>query len=295
MKAVTLVGATPNRVRILFDLLAHKGEGGEAREVAAALLGPSRLARAEDAGEDNAFQDCLAASDEMGLLERDGDLLRVRPPEAGGNDATFLARAERALLPFGVSVADPEGAYAGAVAWMLCQDPRRGLPWNGTPSALSLKMSQLGEAAPAFLMTADLRFQQAVYWARFLGLVTRMNWNGRDVVVPDPTAAIARHLDAALAPGTEKTLTAFVADLARSCPVLEGAGARQEVEAMLRPPAMKREERQLSGSTVLALSRLKARGLLSFRHLADGQTWRAEGLGEGGRITHVSRSEGVRR
>lgn len=289
MKAVTLVGATPNRVQILFDVLAQKGEDGEERETIASLIGPARLARGDDAGEDNAFQDCVAASDEMGLIERVGNHVRLKLADGGGKSAGFLERIERAMLPPGVSAADAEGAFAGAVAWMLCQDPRRGLPWNETPSALSIKLAQLGEGAPSFLMTNDSRFQQAVYWARFLGFVERMNWNGRDVVVPDPTTFIARHLDAALAPGAEKTVTAFIADLARLCPVLEGSPARQEVEAMLRPQVMKRDERRLSSSTVLALSRLKARGLLSFRHLADGQTWQAEGLVEGGRVTHVSR------
>ena len=69
MKAITLVGATPNRIVILYDVLAEAGPEGIDRDRLSALIGPSNLARSAGAGEDNAFTDCLNAGEELGVFQ----------------------------------------------------------------------------------------------------------------------------------------------------------------------------------------------------------------------------------
>jgi hypothetical protein len=292
MKVVTAVGATPNRMRILYEFLAHSGEKGAERSKLAALLAPTSLAGKEDAGEDNAFADCLSAGDELRIFRREDDrILLVQAPQRPELEEAFREQVERGLLPTGRSEGEVDGAFAGAVSWMLCQDPSQGLRWSGSPGAITVLRTQIGEDGPNYDLTNDSRFQQAAYWARFLGFVSRLKLKGEDIVVPDPTRAIERLLDAALPRGVEKPVAAFMVDLARLCPVLEGGRARIEFEERL-PPGMRREDRVLSASTALALLRLKNRGSLAFRRLDDGQVFQAEGLGDDGRVTHVRRVEG---
>ena len=151
-----------------------------------------------------------------------------------------------------------------------------------------LRLQQFRPGVTAdFGMTNDSRYQQAVYWARALGFVSRSNL-GEEVVIPDPTCAIERRLDALLPGDTEKLLSAFLAELADRCPVFEGGIVRTEVEAMFRPE-LHRDAGSVSPSTALALHRLKMRGLIDLRRLDDGRVLFVEGLLDDGRVSHIRR------
>lgn len=280
MKAITAVGATPQRMEILYSILREAGETGEDREHLAAMVGPNSLAKnGDDPGEDNAFGDCLSLGQEMGLLIAAGD--NVRLTDAGGAKS-FLEVARRQMIDE-VQTAEPvEGWVAGAVAWMLCQDPRDPLPWSGS-NAVNRLQSQFGTLP--YGMTNDSRFQQAVYWARALGFVTRLNLK-KEVVVSDPTAALEQRLDILIPKGQEMTLAAFLANLARICPVFDGGSVWREVNGRIGAQS---QDRAVSLSLALALHRLKQRGALEFSYLDDAKSVFVQGLLGDGLVSHVSR------
>jgi hypothetical protein len=284
MRAITLVGATPNRLSAVYKHLADEGGNGQERSRLAALIGPSSLARSEEAGEDNAFADCLAVGNDLGLFVIDGDNIRLAAPPT---QEPFEELLSAVMIDRVGSATTPEGAVAGAIAWILCQDPRVPLKWTGSASVM-LRMSQFVEGVSVdFGMTNNSRFQQAVYWARALGFVQR-TFMVEELVIPDPTVAMERRLNRLIPRGTEKPLSTFLAELADCCPVFEGGSVRVEVEEMLRPE-FRREAGTLSASTALAFHRLKHRGLVEFRRLDDSQVIFIEGMLDDGRVSHISR------
>ena len=283
MKAIRLLGATPNRTAILYDVLAEAAPEGIDRDRLSAMIGPSNLARSEGAGDDNAFRDCLNAGEELGLFQIVDGAVRLTPLD--GKRPGFLELVDARAVEDPETVDVPTGWLAGAIAWMLCQDPRQPLPWSGSAAVMRLKREVGG--ARDFGMAGDERYQQAVYWARALGYVDRMPMPD-SVVIPDPTAAILRRLPALLPEGSEQPIRIFLADLALSCPVLDGGRLRAEVEAA---SSITRESSTLSASLSLALLRLKHRGVLKLSYLDDGQAVYIDGL-DGGRASHITRLRG---
>src|SRR5207248_2107531 len=150
------------------------GAEGEERARLAALVGPASLARdTADPGEDNALSDCLALGQEMSLLKAENERIALTMP---GGPHSFLEIAGREMVDRIVSAEPVEGWVAGAIAWMLRQDPRDPLHWTGSAAVTRLQ-AQLGAPVP-YGLTNDSRMQQAVYWARALGFVTRLNLRG---------------------------------------------------------------------------------------------------------------------
>lgn len=282
MKAITAVGATPHRMEILYSILREAGAEGEERARLGALLGPASLARdTDDPGEDNALSDCLLLAQEMGLLKVEGGRIELMAPDG---PPSFLQIAGPQMVDRVTSGEPAEGWVAGAVAWMLRQDPREPLAWSGS-AAVSRLQAQLGRPLP-YGLTNDSRMQQAVYWARALGFVTRLNLLGMEVVVPDPTEALQQRLDHVLAKGHQMTMPSFLGTLARLCAVFDGGTVAREVAA--RAGAVV-QPNVVSPALALALLRLKSRGELQFQYLDDADVVEAEGLLHDGRVTHVSR------
>lgn len=279
MRAITAVGATPNRVKILYDFLVAAGPEGLDRERLKALVTPSTLAEDPEAGTDNALADALNAGEDLGMFAFDAG--KVRALAEGGS--TFLVALEARAIDSPASVMESSGWIAGAICWLLCQDPRERLAF-GLSAARNRLQSDMGPAGPVFGMTNDSRWHQAVYWARALGYVDRMPIP-EEVVIADPTRALERRLARLLPPDVRKPLPTVLADLARDCPVLDGGRLRREVEAAA---SVRRDESTVSLSLALALVRLKRRGALAFESLSDGQAVMVEGL-LGGRATHVTR------
>lgn len=268
---------------ILFDILREAGEEGEDRDKLAALVGPPSLARGEDADEDNAFTDCLALGQDLGLILSDLHRVRLAEPFRASRDG-FLKVAARLMVDEVETAVPAEGWVAGAIAWMLCQDPLDPLPWTGSGAATQI-LNQLGPQHVYGMTNTSPRFQQAVYWARALGFVTRMNLR-EEVVVPDPTGALLARLDSVLPAGSETTLAAFIGDLGRLCPVFDGGAVRREVASRIGAAP---DERTASPALALALHRAKQRGELQFKMLSDAEVVFVSGMLGDGRVSHVSR------
>ncbi len=285
MKAITAVGATPQRMEILYSILREAGPEGEERARLALLLGPNSLAKdTSDPGEDNAFTDCLALGHEMGLVKAENERVALTEP---GGPPSFLAIAGHQMVDRVASAEPVEGWVAGAIAWMLRQDPREPLPWTGSGSVSRLQ-AQLGAPLP-YGLTNDSRMQQAVYWARALGFVTRLNLRG-EVVVPDPTEAVKQRLDYVLPRGQQATMPAFLGTLARACPVFDGGSVYREVAVRAGVSAV---TNVVSSALALAFLRLKQRGDLEFQYFDDADVVEVEGVRGDGRVTHVSRPQAL--
>ena len=278
MRAISQVGATPNRVAIIYDVLTDAGRDGLERATLEALITPPTLADDPEPGVDNAFRDALSAGEDLGLFQVEAGRVKLIDPSG----PRFLDAVEARAIDQPTSAVQPDGWLAGAVSWILCQDPRRPLPF-GEASAVNRLRRDMGPGGPEFGMTSNPRWHMVVYWARALGYVERMPMP-EEMVVPDPTRALTRRLKRLLPAGVQRPLPGFLADLAVDCPVLDGGRLRREVETLAD---VAREPNVASASLALALARLKVRGVLAFTSLSDGNAVLVEGLPDG-RATHVT-------
>jgi len=258
VRGITQVGATPNRVAILYDLVRATGTEGVEREALEAIATPASLTDDPEAGVDNAFRQSLSAAEDIGLIRIEGGKLLCNEDAS----TSFLAAVERRTISEPASIIQANGWLAGAIGWLLCQAPLAPLPF-GTSAARNRLISQMGSLD--FGITNDSRWQNAVYWSRALGYVERAPI-GEDMVVPDPTRAISRVLGGVLTPGVQTPLRKLLADLAERSPVLDGGRLRREVENAAK---ISHEANEISASMALALVRLRQRGEIELVESSD--------------------------
>ena len=279
MRGITQVGATPNRVAILYAMVQAAGVEGLDREALEATATPDTLADDPEPGVDNAFRQSLSAAEDIGLIRMESG--RLRTDEAAST--SFLEAVERLSLNEPVSIVEAKGWLAGAIGWLLCQDPLSPLSF-GSSAARNRLRSQLGKNALDFGMTNDSRWQNVAYWARALGFAERAPMSD-EMIVPDPTRAMARHLDRLLQPGVRLPLRRFLGDLAELCPVLDGGRLRKEVETIA---GVAREPNAISDSMALALIRLRQRGVIELIESSDADRITVDGASRL-YVTHIAK------
>jgi len=292
MSVISTVEATPSRLRIIFDYL--DGRAGEERDRLLALLAPRSLPTRSADGESSVAPNALDEALRLGLLAKDGEKIatggqldRARRRRHGDREA-FAAHVERLLLDPAAPGAASQRSFAFALSWLLTRPPSA--PLDFSANQLVRLREDLGEDDD-YELTSNLRWQNFCYWARTLGFCGFVGLGGRTLVIPDPTAAIRRHLADLLPDKGELRIGEMIAALAARCPVLEEGSIRREVEGRrLRPP---RELSRLSEATSLALRRLQDGGFIKMRALADAEA-RVLDFGDmTDRVTHVGRTRAL--
>jgi len=153
------------------------------------------------------------------------------------------------------------------LAWLLDQNPKS--PIDTRQNVRSTIETQCGPEVNAFELTSASRAQNFYYWARYLGYAWYVGvGDSPTMIVPDPTAAIERHLSRLMIPGQTWPLVQLVASWGDLSSVLEGGAARTEIEGLMQL-ALRRPDGMLSRSTSLALERLDRRGIIHLERQAD--------------------------
>lgn len=275
MSIVTNWLAVPNRLFILFRYLLEKGERGEDKDrLKASLSPPSLLSGDEDARPGTTvFEEVFKESKSMGLIEdREGSIsLREKftrtEIDRFGPEILFIKTVERLLFDPTLAQNNGQENVAPALAWFLMQDPANPLGFSENPKSRIL--NDLGEETEAYDLDAKEDFQNLAYWARYLGYCSWISISQTGTLfIPDPTAALARHLRDVFSEEQEMRFVDCISALAIPCPVLEGGVVRQEMEAFARPE-LRREPGTLSQATSLAFRRLEERKVIELRRLSD--------------------------
>lgn len=284
MSVISNLPVTPNRVEIIVRHLESCGTRGIARDQLMARLTPQALRRSNAFGEGDepgAGQTTVAGAvvDEtlrLGLAERydDGgnEWIRVTAPASADRPTalpseSLRSRLERVLLDPATAEVTDQRQFPKALAWFLAQDPER--PFDFGENMRQRIEEQCGPDVNAFELTNASRAQNFFYWARYLGYAWYVGiQNSPPIIVPDPTAALERHLPRLM--GGRHTLA--LADMIEAwrglCPVLEGGAVRMAVEELL-PASLRRPAGMLSRSTSLALERLDRRGIIHLERQSD--------------------------
>ena len=293
MSVITSFPATPNRIRIVLEFLERLGNRGIGGEELQALLAPPALQRGQSTEDptDPGTTIADAVLREMRNLqlfgESDDDIVMLPAGSPGADEAKFLKHMEQRLLDPSNVEQYRQNAFPRALAWFLCQPPEQPMAWDHNHR--DRVVADCGDGISSFELINRTRWQQFVYWARFLGFAWRIQTeNGQaNVVIPDPTEALARHLPATVATQGPSDISAVMSELANRLPVLEGGTVRNEVEALLSSEKG-RPEGSLSRSTSFGLERLEVRGSVRLDSVADAHVMNLDRAGEPRSVSHIT-------
>jgi hypothetical protein len=286
---------TPGRVLGLVRLLQGLADKAATRRELCDLMDPPTL-RPRPVAEPKDIGEILGAAAEAGLAEDytaggkrslrlasqlpDGTPMPAEP-------ATVLPdlMARLALRP---QIGGKPNRFAEACAWLLTQ-PVIGAPQGH--NALRTGLQAAGFDLDEVHLRTELRLDNLLYWAVYLGLVWRTRETAGHGVVPDPTAYLRRNLDQLLPRGERLPVADFVARLGEACPVLDGGAVRTAVlrrmEASGIPPV---PAERLSDALSFALRRLRKEELLGWSYVNDSFSFCD--LSRGERVNFLERQAG---
>lgn len=291
MSIVTNFQAVPSRLLSVYAAVAET-ENGLPRENLASWATPPSLSTRGGGDEDGTstalFTNSLSEARRLGLVEEDGDRLRVPEAARGKSDrsadleAHFLSYLRDTLFDTERAASAGQTGVLYALAWFLTKSPLKPIGFSDAPQ--NLLREDLGQFAEKAELGSTSSFQNLLYWARFLGFATVIGGAGTRRAFPDPIRAISAALDKVLPDNSWVDIDVFLSRLATTYPVLEGGSVREEVEAnRTLPPA---PDGRLSVASSLALQRLADRGSISLDVVADA---RVRILDFGGSTKRVSR------
>lgn len=285
MSVISRLEAMPTRVRLLVSALAER-PSGETEERLLGLCSPSSLRR-DDVGDPiSVFRTTLTTAKDLRLVIEDGGKLRANlnaTPKAGSVDTAVFRQIEAALLST-EGLLEGQEDFARATAWFLTQSPRHPLAF-ATNYKTKLQEQLDPEAAPPFDLTSSDRWNTFTYWLRYLGYGQVI---ADRAMVPDPTAALRRHLPSAMGGAADLPIGAFLINLASAVVVFEQGRMRRFIEAEAKP-GFQREPQRLSKSTSFALLRLEREGLIRLRDPSDADVMFLDlGADPTRRVSHIS-------
>jgi hypothetical protein len=303
MSVITNFPAMPNRIAIATEYLFGLGEKGGNWDSIEGQLSPLTQNQDEDGPEEKTgksmAQDVLLEMDKLQMLER-------LSPNTIALQSDIRAAAPRdgnwqnALYPFFFSVlTDPVRAaqhgqddVPDSLAWLLTQDPTAPLPFKGGVHAERIAQQLDPGDALRIGLGNNSRYQNLVYWARYLGLAVRVGYrmsatNTVDTVVPDPTEAIAARLPVVFQKDREISVQTFLQRLAAEISVIDGGTARRNFEVRIKSEFQPMEKR-VSRSLSMALVRLRVRRELRLDNFSDADAWLLDLGRKSEAVSHVT-------
>jgi hypothetical protein len=268
MSIITTFPAVPSRLLSIFAAV-YDSEDGESKEVLEAYSTPASLAKRGSTEEEESgsklFADAFKEARRLGIVEGDDGKIRafkgaLESPKSRRVDAEKAFRAVLISVLFNPDSAreTEHQAFMLAIVWLLGKTPLEPLSFSEPPQ--DMLRADLGEDGQRTELTNLARYQNFLYWARYLGFACFVGFENSTKVVPDPRKAIQSALPQIFS--EQKALD-------RQYPVFEGGSAWTEVESM-RVQTSNRED-TLSIATSLALRELADRGELVFEAVADAR------------------------
>ncbi|MER8778816.1 hypothetical protein NKH79_29915 [Mesorhizobium sp. M0977] len=222
--------------------------------------------------------------------------LRLTADARGGgkkghdSEVHFLDYMKRTLFDPLRAVETQQAGFMIALAWFLSSNPLRPINFSEAPQ-VGLR-AQIGDHASKTELTSLNRYQNFLYWARYLGFATIVG--GRDAddqnarrVIPDPVRAIEGALAAIFAESRELPVEQFLTRLSGIFPVFEKGSVREDYEAMRLIPVPDVGQR-LSVTTSVALQRLADRQRIALTSVADAPARILDFGSREGRVSHIA-------
>ncbi len=260
MSVISNLTAMPNRIEIVYRYLGICEDIGMSKDDLKQALCPPALGS-------GIADDVINEANRLGIIEATSDGYYRLSRELRKTPAlNFLEWLEARLLDPVQAEKVGQANFPDALAWLLEQDPAE--PFEFGDNISGLITAQCGADVGAFELSNRARSQNFVYWAQFLGYTWRLRVGNTEVVMPDPTRAIERHLSHLLAQTGELLIEELLDAWASRSPVLEGGSVRQKIIKLCSSDVL-RDPKILSHSTSMALLRLEKRGIIKLERRAD--------------------------
>lgn len=299
MSIVTTAQAVPSRLYAIYSALFDSESGEPIVRLEAWATPPSLAGRgADEDGEPSTtlFSNTLQEARKLGLVEDADGKVRLTIDARGGgkrgqpSEYYFLGYVGRTLFDQSRAAQAGQAGFMIALAWFLSANPLTPMGFADPPQ-IGLKL-EIGDHANKTELTSLNRYQNFLYWARYLGFATIVggsddeNTNSRRAI-PDPSRAIAGALPTIFSDESEHPIETFLSRLATIYPIFEKGSIRQEYDSMrLNPPTD--GAHRISIATSIALQRLEDRQKIVMTTKADAPARVLDfGLREG-RVSHIS-------
>ncbi|MGQ4807021.1 hypothetical protein NKDENANG_00359 [Candidatus Entotheonellaceae bacterium PAL068K] len=289
MSVITNLPVVPSRIAILYHFLQMYDKGLSRDELRAYLAPRALQSRGGDEGPATTIADAvLREAKTLGLVE-DGeeDGLRVPQERRGMNDFAFRDYLETKLLLPAEAEQYGQPLFPYVLAWFLAQDPAAPLVFSD-----NLRQQVETECGPrsgpqiSSELSNHSKFENFVYWARYLGYCWRLQTANQSMVIPDPTAALERCLLSILKQRIEVTVEGLMEVLGECSPVLDGGEVREELEGVL-PSEKRRAEGTLSRTTSLGLLQLERKGGIALERRHDAPAVRLTSWPDERSVSHI--------
>jgi hypothetical protein len=277
MSIITTFPAVPSRLLSIFAAV-YDSEDGESKEVLEAYSTPASLAKRGSTEEEESgsklFADAFKEARRLGIVEGDDGRIRavkraLESPKSRRVDAEKAFRAVLISVLFNPDLAreTEHESFMLAIVWLLGKTPLEPLSFSEPPQ--DILRADLGEDSQRTELTNLARYQNFLYWARYLGFACFVGFENSTKVVPDPRIAIQSALPQIFSEQKALDIEQFLTALNQQYPVFEGGSAWTAVESMRVQTS--NSEDTLSIATSLALRELADRGELVLEAVADAR------------------------
>ena len=309
MSVISNLPVIPNRLYLILKQIASYRSGIE-RGSLEEMMNPPSLMKGKKT---NIFSEVLNEAMRLGLIieitnETEEKKLKLASDVQKLDEIDFIRLMEQRLLQDSSNTLWNRGRFPEALTWFLIQDPLKPFMWD--KNVRSIVENDISDESESFELTNKARFQNLIYWARFLGYAVKLGFTATEIsddtdidedesqtadqdavkatayVLPDPTTAIARYLPAIFNDKTQLSVSELIQAWASFLPVLEGGSIRESLDQQVRPE-LARQDRTFSKATSLALRRLAQRKIIQLKTLSDADMHLLDYGRETTRVSHI--------
>ena len=277
MSIITTYPAVPSRLLSIYAA-AYDATDGESRELLEAFSTPASLATRgagdEEESGSSLFVSAFQEARRLKLIEENQGRIRIASPATEGNKRKRIGPEEAFRTAVSAVLFNPDlaqetehSAFMLATAWLLGKNPLQPLNFSEPPQ--EMLREDLGDHRDKTELTNISRYQNFLYWARYLGFACFVGFETGRRVIPDPTRAIQSALPRIFDDQQALDIEPFLSSLNQVFPVFEGGTVWAELEAMR--PQSANSDNTLSIATSLALRRLAERGVIRLESIADAR------------------------
>lgn len=294
--------AQPNRIIIASEFVLSFGEKGASMADLEKLLSPlppqQNLSEGTPDGDERSgttiAKGVLNELLRLNILERvDNEWVRVCGAlTSDGRTVDWAGRLQNYLFPLlttsHLAREHAQGDLPDALCWLLQQSPVHPLGFSAGKHYNVLSNQMVDNDPLCSSVATDARYQNLIYWARYLGLAERITVKqAAEMVIADPTRAIALQLPKVFGTDQQLTIQTFLQRLSAQIPVLDGGVVWQDIQGRLKEP-MQVKDKHISQATSLALLRLQRVGNIQLEGLSDAAAWVLEVGRETKSVSHIS-------
>jgi hypothetical protein len=305
MSVINSLVAQPNRIIIATEFVNGFGDKGATMDDLEKMLTPISPQQGQvtegdletDSGGSSGTTIAAKVLSEMlklKILERtDNENLRVSPALSGNpQKVEWTTRLHDYLFPILTSLDSArehgQAELPEALCWLLQQSPTQMLRVTGG-GHYNILVSQMVDGDPLNSSIGnDSRYQNLIYWARYLGLAERLELRQvADMVIADPTRAIEIRLPVLFGEERQMTINVFAHRLGTHIPILNGGAVCHEMQGRFKE-TLQAKDKHLGESISLAMLRLQQSGKIKLEGLSDAAAWELQVGRESKSVSHIT-------